>query len=51
MTPQSCDLTVSFDMDDVFPSDWREKVEQAFNEGYNGLIGRYQYYRNDVMGD
>ena len=45
--PADADILVSIDMDDVFPKNWRQIIEEDFNKGYNKIYGLYQYYDND----
>lgn len=42
--PEDANILVSIDMDDVFPANWREIIEEDFDKGYNKIYGIYQYY-------
>lgn len=45
--PQDADLIISVDLDDVFPSNWKEILTNHYNNGYHHIIGQYVYYEND----
>lgn len=41
------DICISIDADDIFPQNWKQIVQEDFINGYNKIIGGYQYYQNE----